>query len=54
LNSLYLNGCTAVCDLKPLAGLARLKQLSIVGCTAVSDEAVAALQASLPRLKIHR
>ena len=37
MHTLVLAGCTAVSDLKPLAGLASLNTLNLDGCTAVSD-----------------
>ena len=54
LQCLLLSGCAAVRDLKPLSGLGSLQLLLLDGCIAVSDEAVAALQVSLPKLEIHR
>ena len=54
LQMLNLTFCTGVSDLKPLAGLGGLQILRLTGCPRVSDKAMAALQASLPKLKIHR
>ena len=51
LQYLYLYN-SPVSDLTPLAKLTYLSELLIMNCTAVSDEAVAALQARLPKLKI--
>ena len=54
LGTLCISGCKAVSDLRPLHGLASLHSLLLGGCDGISNEAVAALKASLPNLKIYQ
>src|SRR4030042_651288 len=37
LTSLYLEGCTGITDLTPLAGQSSLTHLDLIGCTGITD-----------------
>jgi len=49
---LWLNGCTGVTDLAPLAGLTQLQTLSLRGCTDVADLAPLAGLTQLQQLSL--
>jgi internalin A len=54
LQTLWLDRCTGVSNLSPLNELTSLQMLWLKGCTGLKDDAVATLQAKLPKLIISR